>query len=133
MDRHQKQLKWIRRKGGWARSEIRPLDIRRGDKVEVIAGRDRGLRGLVERTVGERQRVVVEGVNILKRHVKAGAQGNIQGGIVDFSAPIAYSNVMLVCSACDKASRMRHDVGADGRRVLRCVKCKEEHVRSAIL
>ncbi len=129
-NRHEKQQKWVRRKAGWSRSETRPLDIRKGDTVEVLAGRDRGKRGVVMRTVLDRQKVVVEGVNLLKRHVKAGTEGNLQGGIVDFNAPVAYANVQLVCSSCGKASRMRHGVGADGRRNLICARCGEEHTRS---
>src|SRR4029077_12779601 len=89
---------------GWT---PRPLDIRAGDTVVVIAGRDRGKRGVVERTLSEPQRIVVRGGSTLKRHTRAGVRGNVQGGIVDFNAPIAYSNVMLVCNRCDQPTRIR--------------------------
>ena len=108
---------------GWTRGRVRPLDIRQGDTVEVIAGKDKGKRGVVERTVPEQQRVAVRGVNLLKRHAKAGVKGNMQGGIIDFDGPIPYSNVMLVCNRCDKTTRISHSVTDDGRRVIVCKKC----------
>ena len=74
---------------GWARGHLRPLDIRKGDNVEVISGKDKGKRGVVERVLPEQQRVAVRGVNLLKRHTKSGVKGNIQGGIVDFDGPVA--------------------------------------------
>ncbi len=117
---------------GWARGHARPLDIRVGDTVVVIAGRDRGKRGTVERTLVDEQRIVVRGVSLLKRHTKAGVKGNLQGGIVDFEAPIAYSNVMLVCNRCDKPTRIARQVLDDGSRVQVCRKCGERYERSAV-
>src|SRR5215469_698613 len=116
---------------GWAHGRVRPLDIRQGDTVEVIAGKDKGKRGVVERTLPEQQRVAVRGVNLLKRHTKAGVKGNMQGGIVDFDGPIPYSNVLLVCNRCDKTTRISHGVTDDGRRVIVCKKCGERHERPA--
>ena len=110
---------------GWARGHARPLDIRSGDTVVVISGRDRGRRGTVERVLVDEQRIVVSGINVLKRHTRAGAQGNTQGGIVDFDAPVAYSNVMLVCPRCDKPTRVGRRVGEDGARVQVCRRCSE--------
>lgn len=111
-------------------------DLAAGDTVVVVAGKDRGKRGRVLRTIPSEGMIVVEGVNILKRHTKAGqARGGtraMQGGIVDFEAPLAYSNVMLVCPACDRPTRIRHTELADGRKALQCVNCGEpyERVRS---
>lgn len=110
---------------GWARGESRALDIRSGDTVEVIAGKDRGKRGTVERVIPERQRIVVQGVNLMKRHTRANVAGNVQGGIVDFNAPIPYSKVQLVCNRCDKRTRIAHQVNEEGARVLVCKKCGE--------
>ena len=81
--RLQRRIKMERVHHGWAHGRVRPLDIRAGDTVVVIAGKDRGKRGVVERTVPEEHRIVVRGVNILKRHTRAGVKGNVQGGIVD--------------------------------------------------
>jgi large subunit ribosomal protein L24 len=84
---------------------------------------------------------VVHGVNLHKKHTKAGAvrtksgaTGSVmQGGIVDFEAPLSYSNVLLVCPSCDRPTRIRHDLLPDGQRGRRCVHCGEitEQVTSA--
>ena len=115
---------------GWARGRRRPLDIRAGDTVEVIAGKDKGKRGVVERALPEQLRIAVRGVNLLKRHTRAGVKGNIQGGIVDFDGPIPYSNVMLVCNKCDKRTRVGHTTDDKGKRRLVCKKCGQIYQRS---
>ncbi len=117
---------------GWAHGHLRPLDIRKGDNVEVISGKDKGKRGVVERILPEQQRVAVRGVNLLKRHTKSGVKGNIQGGIVDFDGPVAYSNVMLVCNRCEKTTRISHGVDELGRRVIVCKKCGETFDRAQV-
>lgn len=117
---------------GWSAGRARPMDIRQGDTVEVIAGKDKGKRGVVERVLVEQQRVAVRGVNLLKRHTRAGVQGNIQGGIVDFDGPVAYSNVMLVCNRCDKRTRIGHTVDEEGKKRLVCRKCGERYERAAV-
>ena len=117
---------------GWAVGRIRPLDIRKGDNVEVLSGKDKGKRGVVERVLPEQQRIAVRGVNLMKRHTRSGVKGNIQGGIVDFDGPIAYSNVMLVCNRCDKRTRIAHGVDELGRRVILCKKCGERYDRAQV-
>jgi large subunit ribosomal protein L24 len=117
---------------GWASGHLRPLDIRKGDAVEVISGKDKGKRGVVERILPEQQRVAVRGVNLLKRHTKSGVKGNIQGGIVDFDGPVAYSNVMLVCNRCEKTTRISHGVNELGKRVIVCKKCGEPYDRAQV-
>lgn len=117
---------------GWARGRVRSLDIRQGDTVEVIAGKDKGKRGVVERTLPEQQRIAVRGVNILKRHTRAGVKGNIQGGIVDFDGPVPYSNVMLVCNRCDKTTRIGKTVDETGNRVIVCKRCGERYERPRV-
>src|ERR1700741_3282779 len=107
---------------GWARGHLRPMDIRKGDNVEVISGKDKGKRGVVERVLPEQQRIAVRGVNLLKRHTRSGVKGNIQGGIVDFDGPISYSNIMLVCNRCDKRTRIAKAVDEEGRRYIVCKK-----------
>ncbi len=113
--------------------ELRRLDLAPGDPVVVIAGKDKGKHGEVLRTLPREGKIVVRGVNILKKHSKAGrsAGGNraIQGGIVDFEAPLAYSSVMLVCPTCDKPTRIRHTVLEGGQKALLCVKCGEPYER----
>lgn len=117
---------------GWTRGSMRPLDIRQGDTVEVIAGKDRGKRGVVERCLPDQQRIAVRGVNLLKRHTRAGVKGNIQGGIVDFDGPIAYSNVMLVCNRCDKRTRIAKVVDEEGVRRIVCKHCGEIYERAQV-
>ena len=114
---------------GWAQGRPRLLDLRSGDTVEVIAGKDKGKRGKVIRTIPATQRIVVEGINRLKRHTKSGVAGNIQGGIIDFNAPIAYSNVLLVCNRCDKTTRIGRVAQPDGSLGIVCKKCGELYER----
>ena len=117
---------------GWAAGRERPLDIRAVDTVVVLAGKDRGRRGVVERTLPEEQRIVVRGVNVLKRHTRAGVRGNLQGGIIDFNAPIAYSNVMLVCNRCDRPTRIGKVQQPDGTYAITCKRCGERYERTAV-
>lgn len=98
--------------------------VRRGDTVEVDAGRDRGKRGKVLRVVGKKDRVVVEGVNFVKRHTRPGAK-NRQGGIVEKEMPIHVSNARLVCPRCDKATRVGHQRNPELGSVRVCRKCGE--------
>jgi large subunit ribosomal protein L24 len=113
--------------------QLKRLDLAPGDPVVVVAGKDRGKHGEVLRTLPRDGKVVVRGVNILKRHTKAGrsAGGNraIQGGIVDFEAPLSYSNVMLVCPSCNRPTRIRHTVLESGNKAIECVKCGEPYER----
>lgn len=128
--RSERRTRMALQRHGWASGRSRLFDIRVGDTVEVLAGKDRGKRGVVERTVPAAQRIVVRGINRLKRHTKAGVQGNIQGGIVDFNAPIAYSNVQLVCNRCDKPTRISRREGPDGVLSIACKKCGELYERT---
>ena len=109
------------------------LDIHRDDTVQVMSGKDRGKRGVVVRTVPQQGKIVVKGVNILKRHTKAGQRrGGVQvaqGGIVDFEAALDYSNVMLVCPSCGRPTRTKHTILESGARVLICRHCGEPYER----
>lgn len=89
------------------------LHVRSGDTVEVLAGNYRGARGQVLRTIPRKSMVVVEGVNMRKRH-QAPSQQNPEGGIVTFEAPIHISNVMLVDPTSDEATRFRTRIDDDG-------------------
>ena len=102
--------------------------IKKGDTVEVIAGKDLGERGPVVTVLIKADRVVVEGVNVLKRHEKAKQAGRqqVQAQIVEFNGPIHMSNVMLVCPTCDKASRVGFKVREDGTKNRFCKKCNAD-------
>lgn len=93
------------------------MKIRKNDQVEVISGKDRGTRGRVLRVSRSSSRVLVEGVNMIKRHTRANPQKNIQGGVVEREAEIHVSNVMLVDPDTDKPSRIGSKVLEDGSRV----------------
>jgi large subunit ribosomal protein L24 len=116
-------------KGDEPRPRLRYMDVRAGDTVEVIAGRDKGKRGVVDRTLPREGKVVVKGVNMLKRHSRAGVRKGsttaIQGGVIDFPAPLNSSNVQIVCSSCDRPTRVRHEILASGRKGLVCARCGE--------
>jgi large subunit ribosomal protein L24 len=91
--------------------------IRKNDEVIIIAGRDRGKRGRVTLVDAERNRVVVEGVNLVKRHTKPNPQKQVQGGIVEQEASIHASNVMPVDPASGKRTRVGMRTESDGRKV----------------
>jgi large subunit ribosomal protein L24 len=99
--------------------------IRKNDNVVVTTGKDRGKRGRVLRVVADKNRLVVEGVNIIKRHTKANPQKQIKGGVVEREAPLHASNVQLVCPECGKPTRLGRKILGDGRKVRICRKCEE--------
>jgi large subunit ribosomal protein L24 len=86
------------------------LFVKKGDTVQVIAGKDKGLTGKVIQADPESSRILVEGANRIKKHTKVtqSARGSQQGGIVTQEAPVHVSNVQVVCPACGKASRIGH-------------------------
>jgi len=90
--------------------------IRKGDEVYILAGRDRGKRGTVVRVLDER-RVIVEGVNMVKRHTKPNPQLGTPGGIVEKEAPLAVSNVALYNPVTGKPDRVGYRFLEDGRKV----------------
>lgn len=100
------------------------MRIKKNDQVQIIAGKDRGKRGKVLRTVPIMNKVVVEGLNIIKKHKKA-RRGGEKGQRIEIPAPIAVSNVMLVCPSCGKLTRVEYQVEKDSKfRV--CKKCKSQ-------
>ncbi len=95
--------------------------IRKGDRVEVIAGKDRGKQGEVMRVIPRREQVIVEGVNTAKKHQRA-TRTTMQGGIIDKDMPIHVSNVMIVCGQCGPV-RVGFEVDDDGNKVRVCKSC----------
>jgi large subunit ribosomal protein L24 len=143
------------------RKVTKVAEIRRGDTVVVLTGKDAGKRGVIERVVRDQQglkktrtkygsaltkmsplattAVVVEGINIAKRHTKPRQSTNTndrvpkvqQGGILDLAQPLAIGKVMLVCNHCNKPTRIAHKTLDNGRRVRVCRHCGEQlEVRS---
>lgn len=100
------------------------MSIRKNDTVLVIAGKDKGKRGTVTRVMPREERIVVEGVNVVKRHTR-GQAGARQAGIIQQEAPLAISNVVLVCSKCNAPTKVKGAILEDGRKVRVCRKCNE--------
>ena len=98
--------------------------IKKDDKVKVIAGKDKGKIGKVLRVLPKKQRVLIENINIVKRHQRPSAQ-NRQGGIVENESPINWANVMLMCNKCMKPVRIAMKRLDDGKKVRVCNKCEE--------
>ena len=100
------------------------MRIRNGDNVLVIAGRDKGKTGRVERNLPGVGRVVVEGVNVVTKHMR-GQPGVRQAGRIQFEAPIHVSNVVLICNKCNQPTKPRIAFLETGARVRICNKCQE--------
>jgi len=100
------------------------LSVKRNDLVEVMAGKERGKRGKVLRVYREENRLVVEKVNMIKRHTRPGRMTR-QGGILEREGKLHVSNVMVVCHRCDAPVRVAKRRLEDGRQVRACRKCGE--------
>ncbi|MGB9847153.1 MAG: 50S ribosomal protein L24 [Desulfotomaculales bacterium] len=100
------------------------VHVRKGDTVLVISGKYAGKRGKVLSVEPKKSRVIVEGVNVVKRHARP-TRALPQGGIIEKEAPIHSSNVMLVCSKCNKPTRIAKKFLAEGGKVRVCKKCGE--------
>ncbi len=98
--------------------------LRKNDQVVVIGGRDRGKRGKILRIFPERNRAIVERINMIKRHTRPNPQKNIKGGLVEREGSIDVSNLMVVCGECDRPTRPRHKLLNDGRKVRICHQCE---------
>ncbi len=98
------------------------MHVKKGDKVVVLSGKDKGKQGEVLVAKPAEGKVIVEGVAVVKKAMRPNAQ-NQQGGIVEKEAAIDASNVMLVCPSCGKPSRVGHDVNDEGKKVRVCKKC----------
>jgi len=114
------------------------MNIKKGDTVLIITGKDRGKQGTVSRAMPQDNKVIIEGLNIVKKHVRPQGQTR-QGGVIDKAMPIDVSNTMLVCTECGEPTRVGHDrrpVGVDQklRPVRICKKCHkviEDRMRSS--
>ena len=98
--------------------------LKKDDKVKVIAGKEKGKMGKVLKVLHDKQRIIIENVNFVKRHTKPGGQTR-QGGIIEKEAPIHRANVMLMCNKCINPARIKMQRLEDGRMVRACRKCGE--------
>jgi large subunit ribosomal protein L24 len=99
------------------------INVRKGDNVRVMSGRDAGKSGRVLSVNPSKNTVIVEHVQIIKRHTRPNPAKNIKGGIVEKEAPIRVSNIMVVCSSCGKHTRIGHNILSDGSKVRVCKRC----------
>jgi large subunit ribosomal protein L24 len=97
--------------------------IKKGDMVEVTAGKEKGKTGKVMKVLTDKDRVVVEKINFIKKHARPDAKG--KGGILEKEGSIHISNVMRICGKCDTGSRVGYKTLEDGKKVRICRKCKE--------
>lgn len=100
------------------------MKIKKDDNILVVAGKDKGKKGKVRFAHPEKNRVIIEGINFIKKHSKARGAAK-QAGIIDLEAPVHISNIMLVCDKCGKPCRIGYKKLEDGRRVRVCRVCNE--------
>jgi large subunit ribosomal protein L24 len=98
------------------------MKIKKGDRVRVLTGKDRGKEGTVMFAFPAEGKVIVEGVNVAKKHQKP-TRATMQGGIIDKDMPIPVANVAMVCSACGAATRVGYRFTPEGEKVRICRKC----------
>ena len=100
------------------------LHVKKGDKVKVLSGKDKGKEGIIILASPKTGKVMIENINKVKRHTKP-SQANPQGGIIVKEAAMSSSKVMLVCPACNKATRIKKTVLSNGKFARACKKCGE--------
>lgn len=99
--------------------------LKRNDKVMIISGKDKGKTGKILKIFAEKQKLVVEGLNLYKRHIKPRRQGE-KGQIIQMPMPLYLSKVLLVCPKCGKATRRAFEFLENGKKIRVCKKCKAE-------
>jgi large subunit ribosomal protein L24 len=106
-------------------SEQKPSNagIKKGDQVRIMTGRDRGRVGRVLAVNPSKHSVTVERANIIKRHTRPNPSQNIKGGIVEKEGPMSISNVLLLCPACNKGTRLGYGAQPDGTKTRVCRRC----------
>jgi large subunit ribosomal protein L24 len=100
------------------------MKIRKNDTVLIIVGKDRGKKGKVRKALPKEKKVIVEGLNMIKRHSRAKGQAR-QAGIIELEAPVNISNVMFVCGKCNRPTRVGFRFLSDGRKARICRACDE--------
>jgi large subunit ribosomal protein L24 len=101
------------------------LKIKKGDRVRVLTGKDRGATGEVTRVLPTAGKVIIDGVNVAKKHQKA-TKATMQGGIIDKDMPIPVANVAILCPTCGRTTRVGYKIDAAGTKVRACKKCGGE-------
>lgn len=100
------------------------MKLKKGDKVKVLAGKDKGKSGKILQVYKDKDKVSVEGVNLRYKNMRPRRQGE-KGQRIQFPAPLSVSNVMLVCPKCNKAIRVSYKIMDNKKKIRSCSKCKE--------
>lgn len=100
------------------------MKIKKGDLVKITAGKDKGKTGKVDKVILKKNKVVVAGVNIYKRHLKPKGEGK-PGGIIDIAKPLPMSNIALICSKCNQQTRVGYLLDKNKSKTRVCKKCKQ--------
>jgi large subunit ribosomal protein L24 len=100
------------------------MKIRKNDNVLIIAGKDKGKKGKVRQVIPKKGKLIVESINLIKRHSRTKGQAR-QGGIIEMESPMDISNVMLMCSKCSKPVRVGFKTLGDDNKVRICMSCQE--------
>ena len=101
------------------------INLRKGDNVRVMSGRDAGKSGRVLAVHPSKNTIIVEHANVIKRHTRPNPAKNIKGGIVEKEAPMNVSKVLIVCGSCGKHTRIGHTILPDGTKVRSCKRCDQ--------
>jgi len=101
------------------------MNIKQGDKVLIAKGKDRGKQGKITKILPKKDKAVVDGLNLLTKHIKPQKTGE-KGKLVKVPAPIYVSNLRLICSKCNKPTRVGRGTAKNGKKVRICKKCKKE-------
>ncbi len=109
----------------WGGVHVSGMNIKKGDKVKVLSGKDKGKEGVVLRALPQKERVVVEKVNMIKKAMRP-TQQNPQGGISTMEAPIHVSNVMVICPECKQPTRTGKKRDENGKKIRVCKKCGKD-------
>ncbi len=100
------------------------MKIKKADKVKIIAGKDKGREGKVERVYQKQNKLLIEGINLYKKHIKKSDKVP-QGGVVEVPRPLEASKVILICPKCGKTTRLGYEV-KKGKKIRICKKCKSQ-------
>jgi large subunit ribosomal protein L24 len=100
------------------------MKIRKNDNVLIVAGKDKGKKGKVRKTLPDKERIIVEGLNLIKRHSKTKGKTR-QAGIIEMEGAIQVSNVMVICNKCNKPARVGYRILEDGKKARYCHICSE--------
>lgn len=100
------------------------MKLRKGDKVKITAGKDRGRKGVIEKIIPKENKVLVTGINIYKKHIKAKGEGK-PGGIIEIARPLSVAKAALLCPKCKQPTRIGYHSEKEKKKIRICKKCKQ--------